>query len=344
MKIKKNSRFALVGHGYHLNFLFHELVKKKFPLPIVITHPKKLHMRDIKYSENNLDLYRSVLELEDKTKIFYLKNINSLKGLSILKKNKIDYIFSLSSRFIFKDKIINIYKNKIFNIHPSILPEEKGGGTFTYRILNKKNFCAATIHILDEGIDTGKIILNSKKEKLIKEALPINYLIHTNIIYKSLIKKFVKKIINNTSFNLKNQNIAKGFYLPRFYTDISGAINWSWSGENINLFIKACSKPYPGAFCYLKYKNKDLKVIIYNSSFFKKNNFIHPWLIGKIFYEDINKIKIFVLSGIIIIKKKDIILENNIIIKKFIGKTLFNYPDTLVNSIANTPNIMQYKL
>ena len=110
-----------------MNFLFDQLVNNKFPLPIIITHPKKLHLRDIKYSEKDLNLYKSVFELEKKTKIFYLKDINSNKVLSILKKYKIDYIFSLSSRFIFKDKLINTYKNKIFNIHPSILPEEKGG-------------------------------------------------------------------------------------------------------------------------------------------------------------------------------------------------------------------------
>ena len=150
------------------------------------------------------------------------------------------------------------------------MPEEKGGVKFTYRILNKQKFCAATIHILDEGIDSGKILLKSKKEKLLSEALPINYLKKTNIIYKSLIKKFVKKIISNSSFNLKNQNFAKGFYLPRFYTDISGVINWSWSGKNIDLFIKACSRPYPGAFCFMRYKNKNLKIKIYNSRFEKE--------------------------------------------------------------------------
>ena len=223
------------------------------------------------------------------------------------------------------------------------MPEEKGGGTFTYRILNKQKFCAATIHILDEGIDSGKILLKSKKEKLLSEALPINYLKKTNIIYKSLIKKFVKKIISNSSFNLKNQNFAKGFYLPRFYTDISGVINWSWSGKNIDLFIKACSRPYPGAFCFMRYKNKNLKIKIYNSRFEKKNKFIHPWLIGKIFYEDSNIFKVYVVEGVIIIRKKDIKFEKNILIKKFIGKTLFNYSNDITKSISHIPNIFNYK-
>ena len=56
--------------------------------------------------------------------------------------------------------------------------------------------------------------------------LPIDYLKHTNLIYKSLIKIFVKNIILSKDFKLTNQNITKG-YLPRFYTDVSGVINWS---------------------------------------------------------------------------------------------------------------------
>jgi len=343
MKIKKDSRFALVGHGYHLNFLFNELVKNQLPKPIITTHPKKLHLRDIKNSENDLDLYRSIFDLEKKTKVFYLKDINSKIGISILKKNKIDYIFSLSSRFIFKDKIISHYKNKIFNIHPSLLPEERGGGTFTYRILNKQKFCAATIHLLDKEIDAGQILLSSKKQKLKNEALPINYLKQTNLIYKSLLKQFVKKIINNIKFILKNQNSFKGWYLPRFYTDVSGAINWAWSGQNVNLFIKACSKPYPGAFCFLKYKKKDLKMTIYNSTYQKNSSFLHPWFNGKIFYEDKSIIKILVSSGILIVKKTDIKLGDNIALKKFLGKTLFNYSKDLTNSVSNIPNAFKYK-
>ena len=344
MKIEKKSRFVLVGHGYHLNFLYEELIRNNFPKPIIITHPKKLHFRDIKNSENDQDLYRSVLDLEHKTKIFFLKNINTKKVLKILERYKIDYIFSLSSRFIFKQIIINNFKNKIFNIHPSILPEEQGGGTFTYRILNNKKFCAATIHLIDESIDTGKILLSSKKEKLKYENLPINYLKQTNLIYKSLIKKFIKKINGNSKFILKDQNKIKSFYLPRFYTDISGAINWSWSGDKIQLFIKACSKPYSGAFCFLNHKNKNLKIILYNANFLTEKNNRHPWFVGKIFFEDDKFIKIYVRDGILLINKDDIKLNKNIKLKRFIGKTLFTPQASLINSISHIPNTFNYKI
>ena len=66
LKIDKNTKFALVGHGYHLNCLFNELIKNKLPKPIILTHQKKFHSRDIKNSENDLDWYRNIFELEKK--------------------------------------------------------------------------------------------------------------------------------------------------------------------------------------------------------------------------------------------------------------------------------------
>ena len=40
MIISKNSKFALVGHGFTLFHLFNEIDKKKLTRPIIITHKK----------------------------------------------------------------------------------------------------------------------------------------------------------------------------------------------------------------------------------------------------------------------------------------------------------------
>lgn len=342
-KISKKAKFAFVGHGYHLNCLFYEFIKNRLPKPIIITHQKKFHLRDIKSFENNSDLYSDIFELKKKTDFYCIDDINSKLAISILNKHKVDYIFSLSSRFIFKKEIINEYKNKIFNIHPSLLPNERGSGTFTYRILNKKSFCAATIHIVNEILDSGEILIQSQKEKLKGEMLPINYIKHTNLIYKSLIKIFVKNIVLGKDFKPTNQKTNKSFYFPRFYTDVSGVINWSWKGEYIDLFIRACSKPYHGAFCFINHKKKNLKLIIYNSYYKKVKKFTHPWFIGKIFYEDENHFQISVRDGILIIKKQDIKLEKNVVLKKYIGKTLYNYSLDLDKSLSDNTNVFKYK-
>ena len=81
----------------------------------------------------------------------------------------------------------------------------------------------------------------------------------------------------------------------------------------------------------------DLKLTIYNSYYKKVKKFTHPWFIGKIFYEDENLIKISVIDGILFVKKQDIKLEKNFVLKKYKisyleWKTLYNYSSDLNES------------
>jgi methionyl-tRNA formyltransferase len=59
------------------------------------------------------------------------------------------------------DKILknNHLKNKkCFNFHPGILPEYKGVGIFSWVIINQESKAGVTLHLMDNGIDTGDII------------------------------------------------------------------------------------------------------------------------------------------------------------------------------------------
>lgn len=341
MIINKNSKFALVGHGFSLFHLFNEIVKNKLARPIIITHKKKYHARDLRQNKNDISLYRDISTLKKRAKIYYVKDFNYSTVKNILKKHKIDSIFSCSSRFIFKKDIINIFRNKIFNIHGSLLPKERAG-SYTYRIFNAKYLCGSTIHMVEQGIDTGKIILQTKNVKIKKSSIPYNFLIQTNKCSLNIIKKFVKNISTRKNFNVKVQNHEKSTYFPRFYTDIMGAIDWDWNGKFIDQFIKGCSKPYSGAFCYIIFKEKKYKVKIFNSKFLK-TKLNHPALNGKIFFQNGKIIKVCVNDGYIIIKHNDISLEKKLLMKRFFGKTFFNNFEDLLKAKILIPNTLKYK-
>ena len=50
-------------------------------------------------------------------------------------------------------------QNKIcFNFHPGILPEYKGSGIFSWVLINQEKKTGVTLHLIDEGVDTGDII------------------------------------------------------------------------------------------------------------------------------------------------------------------------------------------
>ena len=85
----------------------------------------------------------------------------SLFLLNQFKSKGIDYIFCFGSK-VLKKTLINSYKNKIINFHPSLLPKYPGLNAIDQAILNNEKELGNTAHFIDEGIDTGQIILQSR--------------------------------------------------------------------------------------------------------------------------------------------------------------------------------------
>jgi phosphoribosylglycinamide formyltransferase-1 len=85
----------------------------------------------------------------------------SLFLLNQFKSKGIDFVFCFGSK-ILKKILINQFKNKIINFHPSLLPKYPGLNAIDQAIQNNETELGNTAHFIDEGIDTGKIILQTR--------------------------------------------------------------------------------------------------------------------------------------------------------------------------------------
>lgn len=79
----------------------------------------------------------------------------------------IDLIVLAGYLSVVSKAVIDSFKNKIINIHPSLIPNYCGKGYYGDRIhaeviANSEKETGITIHYVDEGIDTGKIIIQEK--------------------------------------------------------------------------------------------------------------------------------------------------------------------------------------
>jgi len=67
-----------------------------------------------------------------------------------------DIVISILYDKLFPPEVIK--HKKCFNFHPGSLPEYRGSGAFSWAIINNETKCGITLHLIDEGIDTGDII------------------------------------------------------------------------------------------------------------------------------------------------------------------------------------------
>ena len=117
------------------------------------------------------------------------------KILGYLKKNKIDLICLAGFMKILSSGFIKKFKNPILNIHPSLLPKYKGLNTHRRAIENKDKFSGATVHFVNNQLDSGKIILQ-KKVRILKsdteKTLAAKVLKIEHKLYPSAIEKILK--------------------------------------------------------------------------------------------------------------------------------------------------------
>ena len=77
--------------------------------------------------------------------------------------NNIGFLVSYGYRHILKKDILELFQNRAINLHISYLPWNKGADPNFWSFINDTQK-GVTIHYLDEGIDTGDIIIQKNVE------------------------------------------------------------------------------------------------------------------------------------------------------------------------------------
>mgnify|MGYP003950504289 CR=1 FL=1 len=90
--------------------------------------------------------------------IYSVDNHNSRKTLQLIKKLKITCLFNAWTPRKISKELIDSVPNGIINIHPGILPMQRGCSAVEWAIFNDSAI-GNTAHFFDEGYDTGPIIM-----------------------------------------------------------------------------------------------------------------------------------------------------------------------------------------
>lgn len=101
--------------------------------------------------------------------------------------------------------IIENYRNRIINIHPSLIPKYCGKGFYGIRVHRAvleggEKESGATVHYVDEGVDTGKIIIQRKvpvMEGDTPETLAARVLETEHEILAEGLREVIKKVRKN---------------------------------------------------------------------------------------------------------------------------------------------------
>ena len=192
------------------------------------------------------DSYLRLMAKNINVDFFVHKNINEQSVILSLKSYEADIFVSMSFDQIMRQELYTLPKHHTINCHAGKLPYYRGRNVLNWALINDEKEFGVTVHYIDDGIDTGDIIL--------QKIIPIN----DNDTYATLLDKaYVTcpdvlmqslRLIMNSSVDRKPQSSISGAGLiccQRCPGDET--INWDSTSRQVFNFVRALTLPGPCA-------------------------------------------------------------------------------------------------
>jgi len=177
--------------------------------------------------------------------------------------------------------------------HPSLLPRHRGASAINWAIINGDTHTGLTVFWVDEGIDTGPILLQKEVEITFDDTTGSLYF---NLLFPMGIEAMVEavELIKRGEAPIIPQDESKATYEPPC-DDAVASVNWQKSARDLYNLIRGCD-PQPGAHTTLKGK----KVRLYDAKLHSSSTEKHP---GEILSIEKAVLRVAVKDGVIEIRK-----------------------------------------
>lgn len=91
--------------------------------------------------------------------VFTPEDVNAPEVLEELKTLGAEFIVEVAFGKLLKPAFLDLAPEKVLNVHPSLLPRWRGAAPLLWPILSNEQETGVTIMLVDEGMDTGDILL-----------------------------------------------------------------------------------------------------------------------------------------------------------------------------------------
>ncbi len=228
------------------------LIQSGEDVAAVVTQPDKEKGRGHRLSrppvkEWALDRGIKVLQPEKMKGDFFMAELSIIRP---------EFIVVVAFGKILTREILGIPKSGCINVHASLLPKYRGAAPIPWAIINGEKVTGVTTMLMDEGLDTGDILLQEGLDIADDDSSDTLGRRLSGLGAMLLVKTI--KGIRAGSINPKPQQ-GEATYASVIKKE-DGKINWSKTASEIVNFVRGMH-PWPGAYCFLnKERIKFIKV------------------------------------------------------------------------------------
>ena len=176
-------------------------------------------------------------------------DVNTPEVITRIQEHRPGLLLSVYYTQIFSTAILGSVHGPLLNFHPSLLPRHRGTAPLIWAIVEGDLVTGVTVHHLDEGVDTGRVIL--------QHPLPIHrddtgYELHLKMakLVRSTAAEIIRVWADGQQIPPGHQQIGEASYHSSRDPQLNH-LEWRLDRKRIRDTVRALAPPLPGAFAYV---------------------------------------------------------------------------------------------
>lgn len=261
MSVFKKTRIVYMGTPEFAVAPLDALRKNGFEIVGIVTVADKASGRGLKVNESAVKKYA----VENNIPVLQPISLKDPEFLEALKAWKPDLFVVVAFRMLPK-VVWEIPRLGTFNLHAALLPQYRGAAPINWAVINGDKATGVTTFMIDEGMDTGKIMY--REQCLIGPDETVGE-VHDKLMElgSTLVVQTVESIIDGSVDLRVQKSFVQGSEIlrpaPKLTRELCH-IDWNGKTKHIYNLIRGLS-PYPAAFTELVKDDKVLAMKIYKT-------------------------------------------------------------------------------
>ena len=182
---------------------------------------------------------------EQAVELFKVRNINDGEAVRFIADRRLDWLFIIGWSQIARAPLLATPRRGVLGMHPTLLPEGRGRAAIPWAILKRLTKTGVTLFQLDEGVDTGPILAQQEVPMSARETATELYA-KVATAHRDLIRHSWPAIARD-EIEPRPQDDRHATLWPGRTPD-DGRLTATMRVSDVELLVRATTRPYPGAF------------------------------------------------------------------------------------------------
>jgi len=177
------------------------------------------------------------------------RDVNALETLNALRKLEPELIFVVGWSQLVHDPFVALASEGVFGMHPTLLPRHRGRAPIPWAILTGLARTGVTLfEIVDSTADSGPIV-GQVAVDIAPDETATSLFARLADAHVQLVRDLVPQLLSRSAPRVL-QDPSRGSAWPK-RLPADGIIDWETRARYLYDWVRAQTRPYPGAFTFL---------------------------------------------------------------------------------------------